>query len=321
MTKPLLVIASPDDRMATMLVLRLVRQLEGQAEYEVFTEESAFRAYMAGKRTVDVLIVSDMWGRPASPGQRIGLELVIAGDGNAADVADRAASFCREREERRREGTQVLMVYSPSGGSGKTSLALGLSENLVRMGHKTIYIDAEYLQTFQFWLDEDEALSEGHSLFSGDQMDFWRDLQPLIRNRGFDYLLPFKESLAELKIDFTIFWHIVRCAVQSGVYDYLVLDTDSVWNSSKESLAELSDHVLVITDGRRDSLYKLDQLSGRLGSLSSENEGKYLFICSDYPCGRIPSSDSRTYDGRIGLAAGKPVAALKSVEQLACRFV
>lgn len=317
MIKPLLVIASPDDRMATMLVLKLLQQLGDQAVYEVFTDEKLFREYMNVTRSVDVLIVSDHWSFTRSDEQRIRCEIGLSGDGNAAAIAETAVKYCRDRMNAWKEGTRILMVYSPVGGSGKTSLSLGLAENLSRMGHKVLYIDAEYLQTFQFWLGEEEALV-GNGLLAGEEtLDYWRDIQPLTRNRGFDYLLPFGESLADMKLDYTIFWHIVLCAKQSGVYDYIVLDTDSSWNSSKESLAALSDQVLILGDEREDSCFKSDRLKERIAS----EEAKYLFICNEYPPLKTGSGRGELYDGRIGFAQGKPFGSLPEVEQLACRFV
>ena len=316
MIKPLIVIASPDDRMATILVLKLLQQLGDQAEYEVFTDEQLFRAYMETTRCVDVLILSDHWTFSLLEDHRIGLEIELSGDGNAAEIAEKAIEYCRKKTGKG-IGAQILMITSPVGGSGKTSLALGLAENLARLGAKVLYLDAEYLQTFQFWLDEEE-IPGGQELFSSEEaIDFWRDVQPLIRNHGFDYMMPFAEPLAMMKLDITAFWHIARCAKESGVYDYIVLDTDSSWNSSKETLASLADHVLILGDERADSRFKCERLKSRL----SIDEGKYLFICNEYPSASGRSGKRGMYDGRIGPAVGRPFGSLREVEQLACRFI
>ena len=55
--------------------------------------------------------------------------------------------------------TQTILVYSAGGGDGKTTISLGISSCLAMAHKKVLYIDAEFVQNFQFFLQNKTPIS------------------------------------------------------------------------------------------------------------------------------------------------------------------
>ena len=74
------------------------------------------------------------------------------------------------------------------GGDGKTTIALGISSCLAMAHKKVLYIDAEFVQNFQFFLQNKTPISgEILSKFQLGNEHIFSDVQPFIRQELFSY--------------------------------------------------------------------------------------------------------------------------------------
>ena len=103
--------------------------------------------------------------------------------------------------------TKIILITSASGGVGKTSVAFGLCRCLERNYKKTLYVNADRLQSFQWMLENGEPIRDAsvYAGLSGNLGNVYRIVRHVIRKEGFSYLPPFKAALMSLGIPYRVF--------------------------------------------------------------------------------------------------------------------
>jgi len=83
--------------------------------------------------------------------------------------------------------TKIILITSASGGVGKTSVAFGLCRCLERNYKKTLYVNADRLQSFQWMLENGEPIRDAsvYAGLSGNLGNVYRIVRHVIRKEGF----------------------------------------------------------------------------------------------------------------------------------------
>lgn len=176
---------------------------------------------------------------------------------------------------------QIVLIYSASGGCGKSTLALGLSACLAKNYQRVLYINASRIQIFQRMLENPSPITANEvyaSLLKGGE-NVYSEIKHVIRKEGFNYLPPFKTSLISLDLPFSVFLDIAVGAKKSNEYDYIIVDADNTFDLDKANLLNASDKVLLIMSQHEASIYATNIL---ITNISGINSDKYLFICSNF---------------------------------------
>ncbi|HHV96012.1 MAG TPA: AAA family ATPase [Clostridiaceae bacterium] len=183
---------------------------------------------------------------------------------------------------KKQTATKVIAVYSPAGGTGKTTIAVKLAQCLSREGSRIFYLNVESFNTqscFSKKGDETDSLSiYMHSLsdhmHSEKQGDFSKLLFAL-KQKDEDLILKVKEAIhydysgnigyfsppdsflefdeldsSELKL-------LLEELIQSGLFDIILLDLSSSYNYKTLSLIEESHEVIMVTTPERIAVTKL----------------------------------------------------------------
>ena len=206
------------------------------------------------------------------------------------------------------EKSQIAVVYAPVGGVGKTVLALGMSGALAENGARVLYLNAERMNTFQCYLRNQELLKgevltevlEAVSYWEGSgqrksaegMQRLYQTIRSVIRREGFAYFPPLASALSVVNQDISFYETLLQAMKESGEYDVILVDTDTVFDRAKASLLATADKVFVVTDGQERSAYAMDQL---LGSMSCSDSEKFFFIGNHVQSGEKQGSAS---DGR-----------------------
>lgn len=176
--------------------------------------------------------------------------------------------------------TRVFLFYSPVGGSGKTTCAIATAALLQETYKRVLFVQAEYVQTFGFFLDDAKmaplSMADEMGRACGHEFD---TMEPFIVSDCFDYLPPLKQGILAFGIGFDYFASFVASARDSGHYDYIIVDTDSVFNDEKSALFSLADKIVVPVTQTASSRYKTERFLDGLDAASSE---KTLLICNKY---------------------------------------
>ena len=180
-----------------------------------------------------------------------------------------------------KQETQVILMYSASGGSGKTTAAIGVAASLTKNYKRVLYINASRLQCFQHHLDNKTPItsSEIYAKLMRGGDDLYDSVKYAIRKELFSYLPPFKSALMSLDLKFSVYAAIIKSAKKSGDYDFIIVDTDTAFDEDKAILLDMADKVVVITRQSRASVSATNTLVANINGVKGE---KYIFICNDF---------------------------------------
>ncbi len=300
MKKPVVVLADTDIKIITPLEIRFLEEYDDEIELFVITDKEYFDDFFSSPRNVDVLVADEELYTSELQKQNIGKMFVltenVSQDKTNDLIVERIQKYSSIKEIFNRiislslpifhsggeamKSTQALLFYSASGGTGKTTLALSVAYCLTKNLKKVLYINAERINSFQYLLNNVVPLSSNaYPYFSQALPDIYQKIKPLLRNEFFDYLPPFKVSLSSVCIDIGVYKKIVESAKQSNEYDYLVIDTDSVFDEHKAELLSVSDKVFIICEQNKKSLCATNML---LKNISFGDKEKFLFFCNKY---------------------------------------
>ena len=176
---------------------------------------------------------------------------------------------------------KIILITSASGGVGKTSVAFGLCRCLERNYKKTLYVNADRLQSFQWMLENGEPIRDAsvYAGLSGNLGNVYRIVRHVIRKEGFSYLPPFKAALMSLGIPYRVFALLAEAARKEQEYDYIVIDADSVFDEEKAALMQLADKILIVT---KQTEYAVKATNELIQNVNRNNSDKYIFLCNDF---------------------------------------
>ena len=162
MAIPKFVLIDDDIRYVFLLQAKIAERFLDAINLEVITEESFFQEYFSVPREIDLLIIDEKYFGQVLNRHDIKKVIVLNHDdtvnyhdtgniiniykySNIRDIFNVISSRdvgIKDVKQIRGE-TQVVLVTSAAGGSGKTCIALGLSGALENDYKKTLYVDAE----------------------------------------------------------------------------------------------------------------------------------------------------------------------------------
>ena len=300
MARPRIIIADTDISYLTALQLKFAEEFFEEVDLELIGDEDYYNFLFSAPQKADILIVSSELYDPVLERHSIGHIFLMTEQKDAAaggagtvcifkytstkevfnEVIKKSTDVLRLPVAAEKE-CSIILVYSASGGTGKTTLALGISACLEAQFKRVLYINAAELQTFQGKMKNKApaASSEVYAKLPSAGENSYRIAAPAIRKEGFSYLPSFKAALMSLGLEYCVFKNIAEGAKRSGDYDHIVIDADSVFDENRAALINISDKVLVVTDQSRSSVYAANLL---VSNISDPGSGKYIFICNNF---------------------------------------
>lgn len=301
MSKPVVILADTEYAgYLDQLQVKFIEEQMNEIELEVITDPNYFSQYFSTPRRAGVLIVSEDLYDPDLTKHNISNFFILSeqsgdpmdsGTGNVRrikkyssvkSIYNAVVSLCPDvfHTQEMLKTTQVIVVSSPQGGTGKTTTALGLSVCLAQSYKKVLYLDAEQIQTFQFYLGNKAALPMASmQRLQGGQDQMHSEIKPYLRNEMFAYLPPFPVALNAAGLTLSCFLNLIKAARESGDYDYVVVDTDSVFDDFKASLFNLADRVFLVVEQDAFSVFVAKQY---LQNFNYKDSDKYLIVCNQY---------------------------------------
>ncbi len=292
------IIADTDLGYLIPLQYHFLKTFGDEIELEIITDADYFRTLFSSPQRVTVLAVSEGLYDPSLHRHSIGKLFLLTeqyDDGTTEDPnAERIYKYTSIREVFNdivgRSGLQsgsvdrnepkILLVFSPCGGTGKTTVALGISTCLARNYKKVLYINASRLQTFQRLL-ENETPIFGYDIYNRlAQPDarIYQDIKHILRSEVFSYLPPFRSALVNLGLPYSIYCDIAVSAKESRDYDYIVVDADHTFDEDAVKLMSAADKVLVVTRQNRSAVSATKALASNMEGAGD----KYVFVCNDF---------------------------------------
>lgn len=301
MAKPRIIIADTDVGYIIPLQLKFAEDFFEKVDLEIITEGEYFNSVFSTPQRADILIVSeDLYSQDM---QRHNISHIFVmneqyEEDQTADlnvnhifkytsikeifneITGKSADVLKLEKTEKKE-TQVVLVYSASGGVGKTTVAMGVSAALTKNYKRVLYINAARLQVFQHMIKERSAITAAdvYAKLICPSENVYSDIKHVIRKELFSYLPPFKAALMSLGLNYSVFEKIIVSAKKSGDYDFIVVDADVTFDEEKTGLLNIADKVLVIVKQTFASVLATNILVSNINGASAE---KYVFLCNDF---------------------------------------
>ena len=301
MAKPRIIIADTDRNYIIPLQLKFVEDYFEDVDLEIITDEAYFESLFSVPQRADVLIISEELYSLEMRRHNISHIFLMTEQYEEDQTADlnvnrifkytsikeifneitgKSADVFRSQKSTTQE-TQIVLVYSASGGTGKTTIAMGVSASLTKNYKRVLYLNAASLQSFQHMLGNSSPITAAdvYAKLSSATDSIYPDIKHVIRKELFSYLPPFKAALMSLGLDYAIFEKIAISAKRSGDYDFIIVDADVFFDENKTKLIDLADKVLIITKQTAAAVHATNNL---VSNIIGANTDKYLYICNDF---------------------------------------
>ena len=193
--------------------------------------------------------------------------------------------------------TNVVMVYSPIGGVGTTSVAVGLCASLYKNYKKVLFLSAEGLQTFGTFFHGEYFLDcWQNNMFKAEREEAIVSLKEMVRNELCDYLPPFNSPLPSVPLDSDDYIHLINAIRSLKCYEYIVIDCGSEFTKDISALMGVADKVVIVYDHEERSEHKIECL---LNSINYSDRTKFIFLHNRYMPGREPCKlDAKFYNSK-----------------------
>lgn len=325
MSKPLtIIIADTESTVVDALELKFLETLRERVRLEIITDPEYFKEFFASPRTADLLVVGEeMYSDELlrhDIKHRIRVLCASVDDEEVQDTTICVYKYSTAKEiyaeimhglnvgpkPGETEKSRLVMVYSPIGGSGKTTVAVGVCAALSSI-KRVLYVNAESMNTFGMFMEDTQLTlaSEAYEYLVPGNKNIYTDLKPFIsRNgrNGFFYLPPSANSLSSAGGDLRALYEFANAARDSGEYDYVIVDVDSSYTNAKGVLMTNSDKVLLIYRQDKVSAYKMDKLQKNVSCTDTE---KYIFVCNKYKPEKVNYFLSKKFISTAEIAADK----------------
>ena len=300
MPKPRVIIADADASYINPLQLKFVEEFFEEIDLELITEETYFNELFSTPQKADALVVSEDFYDSALQRHNIGCIFLMT-EQQEEDQTDelkvnRIFKYTSIKEifneiigkceglhskDAKKKECQIILVDSACGGTGKTTVALGISTCLTKNYKRVLYINAGRLQTFQRMLNNQTPISAAnvYAKLVNPSENIYEEIKHTIRKEQFGYLPPFKAAIISLGLSYSVYEKIAVAAKKSGDYDYIIVDTDSAFDDDKASLLSIADKVIIVTEQTESAVYSTNILVSNINGINSE---KYCFICNNF---------------------------------------
>lgn len=308
-----ILIGDSDKRYIMALERRFIDEYDGNCELVAVTEESYMTKLFSTTQSFDIMLVSEelyskeflkheianifiLTENSDSSSEEEGFNVsVIYKYASVNEIYEQVSGICSRSAARgRRRDTEIISVYSPSGGSGKTTLAFALSAALSGKYKKVLYIGTDALQSFGGFMKEPSYLQQdGFENPLRTKSEFIADVvQSVLKEEQFYILPPFERALSQMNIGCDAYIFLARRLKEAGIFDRIVIDCDSAYNEDISGIMSISDRVVVLAEHSKTGFFKLDRL---LADLDCSDASKYTLICTKFRTDCKPAVDSYNF--------------------------
>lgn len=300
MSKPLIVLVDTDESYLATLENKFLVELGDKAELEIISDLQYYEMFFSTPVTAEIVVVDEKIDTHDLQKHNIQNLFVLSesretgGTENLSvskvfkylgirelynELTYKSAARLEEGENSERT-TQVIALYSAAGGTGKTSLSVGLAECLARKHKRILYVNTESVQEFSFYLKDKSGMpNDGYRAIKEDATHIYQNIRFFLRKENFTYLPPFLSTLDARNLSFGIYAKIISGAKESGEYDFIIVDIEAGYEQSRIQLLQGADKVMLITMQDVMSTYKMEYM---LRCLDFRDREKYMVIMNRY---------------------------------------
>lgn len=166
----------------------------------------------------------------------------------SSDVVERYAAISGPQESFQSSRAKITAVWSPTGGSGKTAVALALAARRAAQGRQTVYLDLEPFSALQSYFKEPgKSISGVFEKLDGDVALLFQGIRQRDSASGVYYFgAPMNYDDMNILTPEDVVRLLEGCAANA---DEVVVDLGSVCDGRTRKILELADQVWLVGDG------------------------------------------------------------------------
>lgn len=337
MAKPILIIGISDESYLLPLELAFAEKLYDVVEMEVISDSDYFKRYFMTPRTADILVIDEAFYSAELKRHNIGKifllteemsENVVEGvDVNREGQVIKIFKFLNisalvssiipsewRGENKAKQGTQLITVVSAEGGSGCTTVAMGIASCFQQSLKRTLYVNVESFQNFHGRLNcKNELSMEGCTKMRNPSAALYMQMNSEIRKEQFNYFPPLPTLRHLVDISENAYIQLIKTAKASGDYDNIVVDMGDELSAGNLQLLDLSSKVIILSGQSSDSAFKLKAM---LHNISCGDREKFHFICNKYASERENAFAGNEFAGMVKFEEYIPVLAEEKMAEV-----
>lgn len=296
MDKKLIVIVDTDEDYLAPLEYKLMEEWGEKAEIEIITQLKYFHEFFSQPRNIFLLVINEFLFNDKILKQNCRHVFILhedeffdSGDKKNhgiykySSVKEIYAEIMKDirihTQSMKVDSTKIFAVYSASGGSGKTLAALGVSSALADLGKRVLYINTEYIQDFNYYLEDKNYASPSFCYAMGTGEGFLTErIMQEIGKENFEFLRPFQKSPLSYQVTEKMFLNLAEDLVRIKKYDAIVLELSRELTREKLLIMEKADKMIAVCLQSEDGAYKLEKFMENI----NWNQEKWIMICNRY---------------------------------------
>lgn len=296
MKKQTMVVVELDENYLMPVEMKLAFAVDEIAEIEFISTMEAYEKYFSKLHNIDILVIDETVYTQELHRNNIKRTYIltekpeIEDTGSTtviklykyANVNSLVKAILPEEwicEEGGKSKGKIVAVISPSGGSGCTTVAIGIGAFLAGKQRNVLYINSQQMQNFQYYLNNRETLSIEASVKLNKETDLYQNMKEFFCREYFDYLPELSSARSNLDVSMNAYSQLVSEAAESQDYDFVITDIGTELSTDALEIFEKADKILVIVNQDAYSEYKVSVLDRFLNYDDSEH---FMFICNKY---------------------------------------
>lgn len=348
MAQTKIVLADYDSSYLLILERVFVREYKFTAEIVLLSNEEALGQYFAEPKSIDILVINEKYydrtfarhnvahlfilteEDPSQENEAFGNMIYKYTGGKTLLDNVISRSGISHMTNLHSGVAKVIMVYSPVGGVGQTTLASGICTLVARNFRRALFVGIDGLQTFGYILKGGSRLMPGvERTLQQESRYAYEKIKPMIVAELYDTVPPFPASLASLGVTHDHMLRLIEIIKNSGDYDYIVIDGGSDFTEATTRMMAFADQVFLVAAQDDYSVYKLNCL---LNNIDCSDKNRFALLCNKYRkdeenhligggSRQYPPTEFIEYDKQIGLGNRDYIANMKSMQKLGQLFL
>lgn len=294
-----MLVVCQDEHYLKSIEYKLTEALSDKADIAYISDYACLQIYNAQPKDIDILLIEEKLYAEMINRQNCRNVYLLVEDENRADrqeelgnkniiykyssirvIIDKIDSkLLQNRQNTTQVNTKLISVYSPMGGSGKTTVSVALANRLGIKGYKVLYLSAEALQDYQTLLEEEEYMPEqvGHRCAIHIESAA-EEMLKFLKRREFEYFPAWKRILPAYGINTEHLLRIATYIQKKNIYDYIVVELSSELQEAKLNFLNQSDRVVIVMRQDKKAVNKLKQFMENI----VEWKGLGVIVCNFY---------------------------------------
>ncbi len=296
-----------------------------QLELSIFTDLSMLKQYLQRGR-VDILAVDETFADQELAAQStVAVKIVLSTATDTVDGFETVKKYQKTESLlndlllkyaestgsaeviRGNSHTKITAFYSPAGGTGKSTLALGMATTCACAGLRTLYLNLEEIDSMDTVLAETPGtLSDLFLALKTKGMNVGIKLASSVRQEpsaGF-YYVNGVESISEYgEMEGTDMVRLLETVKSQAEYDVMVLDLSSGFSERTVKILEQTDVIFVPVTAEETAAAKLNRL---LNEAAFHENYNALFGKMELVANRMSGKTGETVLRESGLAGRLP---------------